>query len=131
MMHVEVKPAAVEQVRRLIAGQKPGIGVRVYAQSGGGGCCGGGSAVQFGMAFAKPRPDDVVVSVDGFSVLVDPSSQPLVEGAVIDYVEGLQESGFKISNPTLPEPDAAGLQGGCSSCGSNAENGGGCGCGSH
>ena len=130
MLQIQVRPAAVEQVRRLMAGQKPEVGVRIYAQPGGGGCCGGGSAVQFGMAFAKARPDDEVVKVDGFAVLVDPSSTKLVDGAVVDYVETLQESGFKVTNPTLPEPDEAGKAGGCGSCGSNAENGGGCGCGS-
>jgi iron-sulfur cluster assembly accessory protein len=130
MVEVEVRPAAVEQVRRLIAGQKSEVAVRVYAQPGGGGCCGGGGgAVQFGMAFAKPRSDDEVVKVDGFSVIIDPGSTKFVNGAVIDYVEGLQESGFKITNPTLPEPDDAGQAGGCGSCGSSSEKGGGCGCG--
>ncbi|HEV2230860.1 MAG TPA: iron-sulfur cluster assembly accessory protein [Thermoplasmata archaeon] len=131
-LHVEVRPAAVEQVRRLIQGQKPEIGVRVYAQPGssGGGCCGGGAGVvQFGMAFAKPRAEDEVIKVDGFSVLVDPGSAKLVDGAVVDYIETLSESGFKITNPTLPEPDEAGLAGGCGSCGSSSSNGGGCGCG--
>jgi iron-sulfur cluster assembly accessory protein len=131
MVHVEVRPAAIEQVKTLIRGQKPDVGVRLYAQPGGGGCCGGGSAVQFGLAFAKPRADDEVVRVDGVALLIDPTSTKFVDGAVIDYVEDLQQSGFKVTNPTLPEPDAAGLAGGCTSCGSNAENGGGCGCGSH
>ena len=131
MVHIEMRPAALDQIRTLIRGQKPEVGVRVYAQPGGGGCgCGGGSGhVQFGMAFAKARPDDAVLKVDGFSVIVDPGSQKLVDGAVVDYVENLNESGFKITNPTLPEPDEAGLSGGCGSCGSNSANGGGCGCG--
>ncbi|HZY70258.1 MAG TPA: iron-sulfur cluster assembly accessory protein [Thermoplasmata archaeon] len=130
MTQIDVRPDAVQQVQRLIAGQKPEIAVRVYAQSGGAGCCGGGAgAVQFGMAFAKPRPDDEVVKVDGFSILVDPISAPMVNGAVIDYVETLKESGFKITNPTLPEPDAAGMTGGCTACGNSSGNGGGCGCG--
>ncbi|EQD25951.1 FeS cluster biogenesis domain protein, partial [mine drainage metagenome] len=109
-------------------GQNPEIAVRVYAQPGGGGC-GGGSSVQFGLAFARPRPDDEVIPADGYRLLIDPSSTKFVDGAVIDYVEGLQESGFKITNPSLPEPDAAGQSGGCGSCGSNSANGGGCGCG--
>ena len=135
MIAVEVKPAAAQQVKTLMQGQKPEIGVRVYAQPGGGGCgsgcgCGAGApAVQFGMAFARARPDDEVVQVDGFRLIVDPSSVPLVNGAVIDYVEDLHESGFKITNPTLPVPDDAGLAGGCTSCGSSSANGGGCGCG--
>jgi iron-sulfur cluster assembly protein len=128
-VHVEVRPTAVAQVHRLIQGQKPEIGVRVYATPGGAGCCGGGSgAVQFGMAFAKPRPEDEVVKVDGFSLLVDPGSVKLVDGAVIDFVEDLQQSGFRITNPTLPEPDEVGKASGCSGCGSNSANGGGCGC---
>ncbi len=140
MISVEFKPVATEQIRRLIQSQKGEVGVRIYAQPGGsgggcgcggGGCgCGGGaSAVMFGMAFSKPRSDDTVVKVNGLSILVDPSSQQFVDGAVVDYVETLQESGFKITNPKLPEPDEAGIAGGCSSCGSNAANGGGCGCG--
>jgi iron-sulfur cluster assembly accessory protein len=135
MFAVEVKPAAAQQVKELMRGQKPEIGVRVYAQPGGGGCgsgcgCGSGhSAVQFGMAFAKPRPDDEVVTVDGLRLIVDPSSVALVNGAVIDFVEDLHESGFKITNPTLPVPDDAGRAGGCGSCGSSSGNGGGCGCG--
>lgn len=129
MIAVEFKPVATEQIRRLIQGQKGEVGVRIYAQPGGGGCCGGGSAVMFGMAFSKVRADDAVVKVDGFSILVDPSSLKFVDGAVVDYVETLQESGFKITNPSLPEPDEAGLTGGCGSCGSSSANGGGCGCG--
>lgn len=130
MVQIEVKPAAIEQVHRLIQGQKPETRVRIYAQPGGGGCCGGGGgAVQFGMAFAKARGDDEVVKVDGFSVIVDPSSIPFVNGAIVDYVETLEESGFKITNPTLPEPDAGGQAGGCTSCGNSSEKGGGCGCG--
>lgn len=130
MIHVEVRPAASQQVKALIQGQNAEVGVRVYAQPAMGGCgCGGGSAVQFGMAFAKARADDEVIAVDGYRLLVDPTSTKFVDGAVIDYVEGLQESGFKITNPTLPEPDAGGRSGGCGSCGSNEANGGGCGCG--
>lgn len=130
MTQLEVRTAALEQVRRLIHGQSGELAVRVYAQPGGGGCCGGGGgAVQFGMAFAKPRSDDEVIKVDGFRILVDPGSQKFVDGAVIDYVETLEESGFKITNPTLPEPDAAGQAGGCTSCGNSSGNGGGCGCG--
>ena len=131
MLKVEMRPAAVEQIHRLMTSQQGNLGVRVYAQAGGAGCCGGGSSVQYGMAFAKPRNDDQVLRVDGFSVLVDPGSAKYVDGAVIDYVEDIQESGFKITNPTLPEPDDAGRSGGCGSCGSNAANGGGCGCGGH
>ncbi|MCI4345374.1 MAG: iron-sulfur cluster assembly accessory protein [Thermoplasmata archaeon] len=127
---VQVRPSAVEQVQRLLKGQKNELGVRLYAQPGGGGCCGGGAgAVNFGMAFAKPRPEDEVLKVDGFSLFVDPGSLKFCDGAIIDYVETLEESGFKVTNPTLPEPDAAGAVAGCGSCGNSSDKGGGCGCG--
>ena len=35
----------------------------------------------------------------GVTVVVDPYSAPYLHGAVIDFVNGLQESGFKIENP--------------------------------
>ena len=129
MIQVEVKPEAVSQVRRLIAGQKPEVAVRVYAQPGGGGCCGGGGgAVQFGMAFAKPRADDEVVKVDGFSVIVDPMSLPQVEGAKIDFVQSLDATGFTISSPNLPDASKApaGSGCGCGSGGCGSGGGGGC-----
>ncbi len=130
MVQIEMRPAAVSQIQSLIRGQTPDVGIRVYAQPGGGGCCGGGAgAVQFGLAFAKPRKDDLVVKRDGLTLLVDPASAPMVDGAVIDYIEGLEESGFQITNPKLPTPDEAGMTGGCGSCGSSSANGGGCGCG--
>jgi iron-sulfur cluster assembly accessory protein len=131
MVHIQISPAASAQVKTLIRGQQTDIAVRVYAQPGASGCgCGGGSsAIKFGMAFAKPRPDDDVVRTEGFSLLVDPTSSKFLDGAVIDYVESLSESGFKITNPTLPEPDAGGKAGGCGSCGESSGNGGGCGCG--
>ena len=35
----------------------------------------------------------------GVDVVVDPFSAPYLQGASVDYLEGLQESGFKIENP--------------------------------
>jgi iron-sulfur cluster assembly protein len=32
-------------------------------------------------------------------VVVDPASIPYLKGATVDFVESLQESGFKIDNP--------------------------------
>ena len=43
--------------------------------------------------------DDVVVDAGGFKVFIDAQSAPNLSGATVDYVEGLQESGFKIENP--------------------------------
>lgn len=65
--------------------------------------------------------DDFVIDAASVQVLVDPESAPLVEGAQIDYVDGLMRSGFVISNPNFQ-----GSTGGGCGCGAG---GGGCGCG--
>ncbi|HEY9662613.1 MAG TPA: iron-sulfur cluster assembly accessory protein, partial [Allocoleopsis sp.] len=36
-------------------------------------------------------------------VYVDRQSAPLLDGVVVDYVEGMMESGFKFSNPNASE----------------------------
>lgn len=138
-MKLEVTKEAQDQVRDLIRAQKPGTAVRVYLQSGGGGgggCCGsggggcgcgegGGGGPSFGMAFDKPRNGDRVVSIDGFSIVVDDMSAEMLNGAKIDYVTDLNASGFKITAPTVPgTPTGSAEAGGGCGCGS-----GGCGCG--
>jgi iron-sulfur cluster assembly accessory protein len=35
------------------------------------------------------------------TVVVDPFSAPYLQGSTIDFLEGLQESGFKIDNPNV------------------------------
>lgn len=131
----EVTKEAQDQVRELIKGQKPGTAVRVYLQSSGGGCgsggcgsggcaCGSGSGTpSFGMAFDRPRNGDQVVKVDGFSIVIDDLSAELLQGAKIDFVQDLNQSGFKITTPNDPAVLPPSEGGGCG-CGS-----GGCGCG--
>lgn len=47
------------------------------------------------------KPDDTVVDVGGFKVFLDPESARLTEGATVDWVQSLRESGFKIENPNV------------------------------
>ena len=42
---------------------------------------------------------DVELELEGVKVVVDPFSAPYLQGATIDFLTGLQESGFKIDNP--------------------------------
>jgi Fe/S biogenesis protein NfuA len=63
------------------------------------------------VAAGAGSPDDVVVDVGTFSIHIDPVSAPFLEGASIDYVDGLTESGFKVdapnSGPAKPEGPVA------------------------
>ena len=47
----------------------------------------------------EPNPDDVVIDCGEFKVFVDSESAENLQGAIIDYVEDLNSSGFKIDNP--------------------------------
>lgn len=64
-------------------------------------------SVEYGLAFVEPgeeNEDDKVIEFEGFNVHIDPQSAPMLEGAVVDYVTGLNETGFKITNPKAARP---------------------------
>jgi len=69
-------------------------GIRVSAKDGG---CNG---YEYAMnTTSKPAADDLVVKQDGITIYVDAKSAPLLDGMVIDFIEGMMESGFKFTNP--------------------------------
>ncbi|MBE9005090.1 iron-sulfur cluster assembly accessory protein [Fortiea sp. LEGE XX443] len=69
-------------------------GIRISVKDGG---CNG---YEYGMdVTSKPQSDDLVIQQGSVLVYVDPKSAPLLEGIVIDFVEGMVESGFKFTNP--------------------------------
>lgn len=71
-----------------------GKGVRIYVE--GGGCAG----FQYGFAFDDPRETDFRLPMkEGFDVLVDTFSMNYLRGATVDFVDSIEGSGFKISNP--------------------------------
>ena len=75
------------------AGQ-PVAGLRVMVQ--GGGCAG----LKYGMALElEAQPDDAVIEAGEVTVLIDPESQAHLSGTTIDFVTGLDGSGFVFNNP--------------------------------
>lgn len=61
---------------------------------------GGCSGFSYEMFFdSDVAADDVRADYAGVGVIVDPSSAQLLEGATLDYKDGLQEAGFSIDNP--------------------------------
>ena len=87
--------SAVTKIKDLIIDEnKPGLMLRAYVQ--GGGC----SGMQYGFTFEdKANDDDTEIKKDGIILLVDPMSIQYLNDAEIDYKDGLQGSGFQISNP--------------------------------
>ena len=74
--------------------EEPVTGLRVSVT--GGGC----SGFQYGMALeAEANADDTVVEFGGLKVFIDPASAPMLSGVTIDFLDGLEGSGFKFENP--------------------------------
>jgi iron-sulfur cluster assembly protein len=92
---IRVTPGAANKVGSLLAKQgRPGGVLRVAVI--GGGC----SGLQYKMDLQDgPANRDFLVESGGIRVVVDPKSALYVSGSELDYVETLQESGFKVKNP--------------------------------
>jgi iron-sulfur cluster assembly protein len=62
----------------------------------GGGC----SGLQYKMDLQDgPASRDILVESGGVRVVVDPKSALYVTGSELDYIEALQDGGFKVKNP--------------------------------
>ena len=92
---LQLTDSAVKKVLGLYGQDKSleGKPLRVFVEKGG---C---SGYQYGFAFDDKKEGDQEVAFEGFKVVVDPSSLPLLSGAVIDYKEDFGAEGFSISNP--------------------------------
>ena len=63
-------------------------------------------AFQYSLGLATEVQDgDIIIECENFKVLVNAESAPDLKGAVIDYVEDLNSSGFNIENPNTPTWD--------------------------
>ena len=95
MVQVEVTPSAQTEVLKILEKQgKNGSALRLFVQ--GGGC----SGLTYGMSFDKQESGDEVAFHEGrLKVVVDHASAPLLNGVKVDYLLGLDASGFKIYNP--------------------------------
>jgi iron-sulfur cluster assembly accessory protein len=93
---VTLTARAAEKVRGLMAEEPVGEAEVLRVAIQGGGCSGFEYALGFDRA---AQSGDHELSFHGVTVVVDPFSAPYLQGATIDFLEGLQESGFKIENP--------------------------------
>jgi iron-sulfur cluster assembly protein len=77
--------------------------LRVAVQPGG--CAG----LRYALYFDDRKMEDDNVSIaSGVEIRVDKMSAPYLRGAEIDYVDGLQQSGFTINNPNAKGSCACG-----------------------
>jgi iron-sulfur cluster assembly protein len=91
---VSLTPAAAAKIKQLMDAETAVSVLRVAIE--GGGC----SGFQYGLGFDRGAVEgDHEYELEGVRVVVDPFSAPYLRGATVDYLETIQESGFKIDNP--------------------------------
>jgi len=92
---VKLTANAAKKVATLLTKQGRANGVLRVAVVGGG--C---SGLQYKMDLQDgPANRDILVESGGVRVVVDPKSALYVTGSELDYVEALQDGGFKVKNP--------------------------------
>jgi len=91
---IDLSPSAASRVAKIAAKQGCDAALRLAVE--GGGCS--GFQYRFGLAEAI-EGEDIVVERDGVKLVVDPISLDLVRGSIVDFVESLGGSAFKVENP--------------------------------
>jgi len=129
---ITITDRAAVKVREFMASEEDDASALRIAIEGGG--C---SGFQYALGFdTGPQDGDEIVEMKGVTILVDPFSLPYLKGADIDFVDGLNGTGFQISNPNVQaacgcgssftakdeadeqgEPVATSAGGGCAGCG--------------
>lgn len=93
---VALTAKAAVKIRQLMAEEPVGEAEVLRVAIQGGGC----SGFQYGLGFDRGSQEgDLELEQHGVTVVVDQFSAPYLRGATIDFLDGLQESGFKIDNP--------------------------------
>jgi iron-sulfur cluster assembly protein len=93
-MAIMLTESAANRVRSHLSQRGMGIGLRVGIKKTG--CSGFAYVVNYA---DQINPDDAVFEANGVKVVVDPTSLPLIDGTLVDFVkQGLNEA-FKFQNP--------------------------------
>jgi iron-sulfur cluster assembly accessory protein len=98
---ISLTSGAVSKVKEILTQQEPQpSGLRIGVV--GGGC----SGFSYSMTFEAPADGadlgmDKVFNFDGLKVYVDQASLLYLDNTEVDYVETLEGSGFKFSNPNV------------------------------
>ena len=92
---VKLTEAAVEAIKVAIKEEgQPGDSLRISVV--GGGC----SGLQYNLDFEKEtRMGDISQDFSGVSIIIDSVSANYLKGTTIDYLSGLNGTGFKFNNP--------------------------------
>jgi iron-sulfur cluster assembly protein len=93
---ITLTPRAAEKIRGLMAEEPAGEAEVLRVAIQGGGC----SGFEYALGFDRgAQAGDHELEFHGVRVVVDPFSAPYLQGSTVDFLETIQESGFKIDNP--------------------------------
>jgi iron-sulfur cluster assembly accessory protein len=93
---VSLTENAADKIKALMAQEPVGEAEVLRLAIRGGGC----SGFEYALGFDRgPGEGDVECEAFGVRVVVDSFSAPYLEGVKVDYLETIQEAGFKIENP--------------------------------
>ncbi|NML73845.1 iron-sulfur cluster insertion protein ErpA [Rhizobium sp. S-51] len=91
---VTLSEAAAKRIAAIVASEADKSALRVSVE--GGGCS--GFSYKFDLD-QGPQDDDVVITRDGATLLIDPMSLIYMAGSEIDFVDNLLGQSFQINNP--------------------------------
>ncbi len=90
---LSISASAARRLAKVLAGEA-GAALRISVK--GGGC----SGFQYAFDIEKNHAeDDLVVTRDGASIVVDPVSLEMMRGSELDFVDDLMGQAFKVKNP--------------------------------
>jgi iron-sulfur cluster assembly protein len=91
---IAVTPRAASKIVSNIDRRGAGIGIRLGTRTTG--CSGLAYVLEY---VDEPEVTDHVFDSDGFKIVVDPKSFPILDGMIIDYVRNGLNEGFEFNNP--------------------------------
>ncbi len=92
---ISLTDSAATHLQQLLRDQKAaaGAGLRILVEKGG--CAGW----QYTMKVDQPTAQDQIYNHLGVSLIIDPESAIFLKDSKIDYIDTLNDSGFRVENP--------------------------------
>ncbi len=114
---ITLTESAISAVGRFIASsEKPTAGLRIAVTDGG---C---SGLQYGLKLEQQQnDDDTIIDCGAVKLFIDAESFPMLDGISVDFLDGLEGSGFKFTNPNATKSCACGTSFSTEANGGNAK----------
>lgn len=92
---IHLTPSAISELSQMLQSRQApaSSGLRIGVEKGG--CAGW----QYAMRIAEPDSTDHIFTEGGVSLIVDNDSLSYLDGSTVDYVDALNDAGFRILNP--------------------------------